>query len=515
MVGIIAESALNIPPRTIGCLFAVSLSFLILSRGTRLFVFAMSVCAIMLGAAHYFSFHMIHDNDILRLVRNLDQHKFISRSSLQGIVWSQPETKVSGKRVSQSFILKAEDIMMRRNGEKELMRVQGYAQVFLINGEQELSVGQRVRIWGELKSPHEPLNPGQFNYKDYLALRGIHAVFMGYGKKSIRVIGQGKIGFVKGVTEQAREFLVERIDLIFVKHQGFFKAILLGLRKELNPEIRENFVKTGTAHLLAISGLHITLVAGAFFLFCLLCGAPQKGAATLSIFVVTGYVLIAGAGIPVKRSGIMAISIFLALILERRNQFWNSFSAALLIVLLMHPDSLMNVAFQLSFASVFFIFFFLSHSRETLRWSKVFNQSLAVMIGTFPLIIYYFHIFSPISLVANMVAIPLFHLTLLSALAALLCHDVWIVGEAFQLFAVHILDIIFYSIQYLSKLEWGYFYVSSPSIRHIVFYYCILIFALPIAKYFKGKGVWIRPILFSLWMLCFLSFLEIQNRPFL
>ena len=143
---------------------------------------------------------------------------------------------------------------------------------------------------------------------------------------------------------------------------GLQAALLTGVRAYIPPEQTENLRVAGLAHVLAISGMHMGLLAGgSFWLATLLlaCIAPlsrrydvRKPAAIIGALAATGYLILSGASVATQRAYIMAIIVFLAVILDRRAFSMRSVTVAALITLLFHPETLISVGFQMSFAAV-------------------------------------------------------------------------------------------------------------------------------------------------------------------
>ena len=143
------------------------------------------------------------------------------------------------------------------------------------------------------------------------------------------------------------------------------KALVMGDASGIPPDVRQAFTRTGTSHILAISGLHISLVATAAFAIFRwgLCRVPwllrrawtRKGAALLTLVPVAGYALVAGFSPSTQRALIMVAVFLTAFLVERETDLKNSLALAALAILVVHPPSLFSVSFQLSFAAVFAI----------------------------------------------------------------------------------------------------------------------------------------------------------------
>jgi competence protein ComEC len=278
-------------------------------------------------------------------------------------------------------------------------------------------VGDELRLYGELSKPKAVLNPGEFDYGCFLAQKNIHALFQTIGKKSVRVTREGARLLPARILAEMRRSLAALIDKLYgASEAAILKALVLGLRSDVSPEVRDQFVKTGTIHLLAISGMNITMIAGTFYLIFLFFGLRFRPAAFLTALIVVLYVGLAGSGIPIQRAGCGALLVLVAMLAGRPAHLLNSLCFAFFAILVWNSQSLWNIGFQLSFLCVLSLILILPIFTRLGAWMLPLASSLAVLFGTFPVLIYYSNIFSPVSILANIVAIPLCDAALFTAL---------------------------------------------------------------------------------------------------
>ncbi|MFH1102317.1 MAG: DNA internalization-related competence protein ComEC/Rec2 [Pseudomonadota bacterium] len=308
-----------------------------------------------------------------------------------------------------------------------------------IRGEpKEIHPGDTVSIVTKIRPPKNFNNPGGFNYGRYLSFEGIWATAYLYSERMVVLARSPKKGIMPGVGSLRRE-ISDRIDQLDLQQKDsgakeILKALLIGYRSEIPSDLREAFNRTGTSHILAISGLHVGIVAGgAFFIFSwvlsrfrfLLWHAwTKKGAALVTLFPVLLYGLLAGMSPSTQRAVIMVAVFLLAFFFQREQDILNTLAVAALIILIIHPPSLFSISFQLSFSAVFFIIYGLSKTKRLLKWesdssgkemvSRIrrnlttsFLVSFFATLGTQPLIMYYFNQLSLVGLAANMVVIPI------------------------------------------------------------------------------------------------------------
>jgi len=429
-------------------------------------------------------------------------------ASVEGRVDSLPLIKEKGKRRVHSFVLEARNLF--QSG--KLFETTGKVQVFLFNPAETAPFGSRVRIRGKLLRAKTPRNPGEFDYRKFLQDQGIHVVMEGYGERSIRILsGPAKALTPVALIQKLREASSRRLDSLFQSPVNqLLKALILGIRKDLPEEIRDDFVKTGTAHLVAISGMNITLVAGSLFLFALVLGLPQKGAAMAGLLAAVGYVFVSGAGIPVVRAGWMAGLFFTGVLLEREKDFLNSLFFAFFIILAFDPRALFQAGFQLSFLSVLSLVLFTSKDEARGEWL----QTLTVLAGTFPLCILYFNVFSWTSIAANALAIPFFNLGVLGGLGALLAGKLPLIGWIFTTGASAVLNAGMVWIHFWAEKSWGYVYLKSPSALFIFLYYAAIVLWL-VPKKMPKRYSFLRPFALSIGLMALGGFfLPVKNSCF-
>lgn len=307
---------------------------------------------------------------------------------------------------------------------------------------EKIRPGQKLLVRAFVSRPKALSNPGGFDYRKYLAGKSIWvtgwisspahiSTFPADDEKSLR----HRLRFLP---EQLRQHINQFLTIHLSPGQSsLYKAILTGDRSALSPQTLENFKSTGAMHLLAISGLHMGLIAlglGAVInwlikrsTWLLIHTSAWKTAVYLIMPILCGYALIAGLQTPVVRSLIMTSVFLLAVLFDRQWHIPTNIAIAALIILLFNPVSLITVSFQLSFAAVIAMtaimpaFTPLAQQTDTteqehshLVFARIgmaikmgFFLSLAALAGTLPLLLYYFNRFSPLSTISTLLLEPL------------------------------------------------------------------------------------------------------------
>ncbi|MBI4395387.1 MAG: ComEC/Rec2 family competence protein [Candidatus Omnitrophica bacterium] len=438
--------------------------------------------------------------------------------TLEGTVATTPEIVVKGKKKTVSFVLDAQNFFR----EGSFYETEGKVQVFLHNPQASVHLGDRMRLRGRLETPRKNRNPHSFDYAQYLARSGITKIFRGIGRFSVTHRTEGEGGRLFSAVGRFRVLLKERFATLFPNpYHELASALILGFRKNIPREIKDAFIKTGTAHLLAISGLHISLVAGLFYFLIGFFRVPRAITLLLTICFITFYTALAGANIPVLRAGIMGIAVFLGFLLGEERNIRSAFFFAFFVLLAVNPRALFSASFQLSFVAVASLIFllpkfepaadlltpeegiesFLAFKRQgkcsrivkSLKRSvrQTFLASLAATVGMFPILVWYFNLFSLIGFLANVIAIPVCTIGIASTLIVLLV-DLFFSPLAHWLALIPLIFFQFelWLIGFLAKIPFGYFYLPSPSWQFFLFYYGFLLawIFLPVRPVFR----WIR-----------------------
>ncbi len=279
-----------------------------------------------------------------------------------------------------------------------------------------LRAGERWRLRARLTRPHGLQNPGGFDYEAHLFRERVRA--RGYVRAELtpqRLDGESP----RYTIDRIRQRLGERIAALLPESStlGFVVALANGDERRVEESQWQTLRATGTIHLVAISGLHISLIGGiVFFLARFLwtlpgvtvqwCPAPVV-AAVMAILAAAAYAGLAGFVVPTQRALIMLAVAMSGVLLRRRFTTVQLLSLALLFVLLYDPLSVMAPGFWLSFGAVSIILFAASADDNSL-WRRFGYIQLAVALGMLPLLIAWFGQVSLVSPIANAIAIPAF-----------------------------------------------------------------------------------------------------------
>lgn len=282
----------------------------------------------------------------------------------------------------------------------------------------EFNSGERWRFQVRLKQPHGSLNPGGFDYEQWLYLQGFHAT----GTVRQRFANKRLEDAESSVSmDRLRESIAERLAGIFETSpvSGIIQALVVGEQHDISQQQWEVFRITGTTHLVAISGQHIGLVAGLAFLIAkwlwLRIGSVRVSAPSVAAVCAIGcamiYSALAGFSLPTQRAMIMISLVMGAILLRRKVLSSNTLALALFLIVLYDPTSVLAPGLWLSFTAVWLIIYTLSGRIAGCgRWLSIGKVHIITAIGLAPLLLLYFQQISLIAPLANLLAVPVISL---------------------------------------------------------------------------------------------------------
>jgi competence protein ComEC len=279
-------------------------------------------------------------------------------------------------------------------------------------------------------------NPGEFDYGRYLTLNDIQGVATIAAPEDLVATRESALLSFGAFVGAMQRSLYRIIDEHHSPEQAsFLKGVILGYRADLSTEIKQSFMNTGTIHILAVSGSNVAVVVLIIYAMFGFLRLPKKFSVGATILGIVLFMFITGASPSVVRATIMAIVILVGTLFERKTDVYNSLGVAAAIILLMDSNALFDVGFQLSFSavlSIVYIYPILNKAIDLIpdRFEeikaidyllKLFAVSLAAQIGMLPFTAYYFGRVSLVSLLANLIVVPLSGLNVLLGVATIAC----------------------------------------------------------------------------------------------
>jgi competence protein ComEC len=372
-----------------------------------------------------------------------------------------------------------------------------------------LRSGEKIRFPARLRTFKSFRNPGHYDYEKSMTFAGFTCTAAVSDGRYIVPMGPGKLPFFQGLIEKlqapVRTFFRESVD-----HQSavLFRALILGERQGIDRNLRETFNRSGLGHLLAVSGLHIGLVAwAAFFTFkwglsryyrLILAIDIRKWSALLTCFPVVGYTLLAGCRVSSQRAMIMVLAYLISLILGKEKEVWSTLALAGLVILFLDPGAIFTPSFQLSFVAVTGILWLtpailnkVGHKKNAPTENHAFARSVFTYVTglaavsasaiyiLLPITAFYFHRIPLVSIPANLTTIPILGLWILplGLLSVLTLPISSQLATFFLQCGTWGLDIIMEIIGFWSSLSWASIWSFTPNFFEICLFYAFTFFA--------------------------------------
>ncbi len=357
-------------------------------------------------------------------------------------------------------------------------------------------------------------NPEEFDFGKYLSRKGFGGTAYVSSKKWKKV-GHNEQFSIKNLAEDARSYLLNIYKKCNISDNefGILAALTLGYKDALTPELRESFSTTGAMHVLAVSGLHvgiIYMILGFFFGFL---GKNRRQVILKNIIIIIfliAYAFLTGLSPSVSRATLMFSLMALGNAIGRKSQIYNTIFFSAFVLLLLNPDYLFDVGFQLSYSAVIAIVFFQPKlsavwqpQNRVLRWCwELVCVSLVAQVGTAPFSIYYFHQFPTYFLLSNFVVIPDASVIIYSAVLLLVFSSVPFLNVVLAFLLKWVLKIMYFLISSIEHLPFALSKIYIDEFQLLALYLMVILFG----AYVVNR----RFLLFYLSLCCCLIFFAIR-----
>jgi competence protein ComEC len=406
------------------------------------------------------------------------------RFQLMGVVSDQPDPRDSYVNLT----VEVEDLeVFEEGGDRKSTPVDRGKVLVQAPAGSSFAYGDRVRFRGELQTPFES---AEFSYREHLARKEIHSV-MPYAQVMLLEPNQGNP--VKAWIYRLQEKGYTLLQVLFPSPESaLLSGILLGRDQGLSPALQEAFRRTGTTHIIAISGFNMAILAGLFSgIFTRLLG--RKWGAITAVVGITGYTILVGAEAAVVRAAIMGILGVLGGMFGRRQNGINSLGLAALVMMVLSPFVIWDIGFQLSIAATLGLVLYAQPMEEKfVNWAanrmpeeraeklagpigEFFLFTLAAQVMTLPIIAYHFRGISWLALFANPLILPPQALVMILGGLALLCGLVFPgLGALVAMTALPLLRYTIRTVSWLGQLPAGEVSLPRFHVLWLAVFYAVL-----------------------------------------
>lgn len=390
--------------------------------------------------------------------------------------------KIENTAFGTNIYLKGVEV---ENGEKNI----SVKRIF-VNTEKipNVKIGNTIKVRGKLRQFEEAANKGNFDSRKYYLSLGF------YGKieaGTIEIINSDYSGIRQGLYELRME-IIERLEKLCSDNKGIFciinnkngiiGAIILGDKTDLDSDIKELYSVSGIAHILAISGLHISFIGMAIyrllrrrfrFLF----------SAAVSIPVVLSFGTMSGFGISTIRAIIMFILKIIGEVLGRKYDAITAISLAGLVLLVQNPFVVCNSGFQMSFGAIIAIVLILPIVEKILNTDnkiiKVLSANFTISLVMNPILAWNYYELPTFSFLLNIVVVPLMSVVIVSSIVGIFCSCIMFgFGKVVIFPGCGILELYTFLCNIINKSSVASIVVGQPKVTIIIAYYAILLVVL-------------------------------------
>jgi competence protein ComEC len=413
--------------------------------------------------------------------------------TVNGFVDSEPEIKES--RVSYIIRvkeLKAPDGRKAAGGRLLLSMLKA-------DGMKLYEYGSELTFTGRLALPQGVRNPGGFDYRRYMAQRGVSATVFVSAESISRGAGE-KGSFIIKAGHAIKDRIVSVIDRSLPRQQaGLLNGMLIGYREGLSREVTDAFCDAGLTHIMAVSGANIVflIIPLAFIFKRLRLGNRTSGLLTMAFLFV--FIFITGFEPSVLRAVVMASVMLTARMLNRETDVYTTIAFAAMLLLLCSPCMLFNVGFQLSFAATLSLVMLYGNIKKLIVRSRFIPQAiasilaatLAAQLGVLPITLACFNRVSLVAVLSNLIAAPLLEfITIIGMFMAVLGQISIVFSQLLGYINCVFLSIILYITKISSSVPFASIRTVTPPTAGIVLYYIALWFLL---WYRPLKNIRIKP----------------------
>ncbi|MGC8643590.1 MAG: ComEC/Rec2 family competence protein, partial [Isosphaeraceae bacterium] len=450
---------------------------------------------------------------------------------IQGVI-----TEVMGTRTSPGYGTGDPDRVLSRihlaitaiSSGSRWQTAEGRAILTVSGDRTDLRAGQPIEAAGQLSTVSGPLNPGEFDYRTFLRTRGIFLRFSVDGPSGISVDPYGAEWPFTRLLGDLRAYCRTRLTAqLDDRTAPLASALILGQRDEIDPEINDAFARTGTTHLLAISGLQLQALAFFFAWVFRLLFIPRRPASVAVGAITVGYAVLVGLAPSVVRSAVMTLTFCLAAFVERPTRSANTLALAGFVTLACNPFYLFDVGCQLSFLAIAALIWLVPRARSLVQelksginaalhrpsqpieelkkkfepgWRKRFRwltswiaqmmlTSAVVWLAALPLVALRFHLASPIGILLNIPLIPLTTIAMILGATGLGLGMIWTpLGSLPILGAEMLLRLTEAIVRWGVSQRWGHCFVAGPSLSWVVAFYALLALA-AVASWAADRGL--------------------------
>lgn len=441
---------------------------------------AEKIMVIIFGLSFFIVGYMITDGE-------LSKKKLIDKMSGQTIVVNGEILQITDTKYGFRYKIRTTIGNHTGNSKVSMKKFKDVNLIFETKEEQPVCIGNNVKCRGIINRFNKARNKGNFDSDKYYQSLGIYGEIdnctIDIISNKTNIIKQRLYELKKSYIRQLKKICNDNNKGIFMicnsKNRGIIQGILLGEKNEINDDIKSLYQMNGIAHILAISGLHISLI-GLFVYSLIRKKLKFIPAAFFSISIILLFSMMTGFGVATVRATIMFIMKILGEVLGRKNDRLNSISLALLLIVCINPMAIINSGFQMSFMAILGANFLWEITEKFMGikgkvWTA-FGFSLCITIVMNPIIAWNYYQIPMYSALLNLIIVPLMGIVVASGFVGMYSSYLFVfLGKIVIFPACLVIKLYGLLCAIVEHIPFYNLICGRPNIIVIIVYYCVII----------------------------------------
>ena len=329
----------------------------------------------------------------------------------------------------------------------------------------KIKVGNEIKLTGKFKDLNK-MSYESFDYGRYLRSMGYKGLIY---LKDYSIVGNN---LMYEYIYKAKSYISNTIRYLYKTNSDFINSMILGQKDDLSQNEKLMFTRTGTSHIIAISGLHTGILSG---LIIFMMGKINK---IYKLIVLSTMMFIYSAMVgnspSIIRAIMFMISLYLSFFLDRKMDKISTLSFIGILFVINNPYIIYNISFQLSFLATLSIIYFYGYINNKLN-IKIISLTLSANILTIPIIYYNFEGIPLVSILGNIIIVPFVGIIIYLAMLSLILFNINIYISSIVVYINRfILETIYVLLEKISNLDFAYIAIEEPKLYYVIIYYIVV-----------------------------------------
>ena len=329
----------------------------------------------------------------------------------------------------------------------------------------KIKVGSEIKLTGKFKDLNK-MSYESFDYGRYLRSMGYKGLIY---LKDYSIVGNN---LMYEYIYKAKSYISNTIRYLYKTNSDFINSMMLGQKDDLSQNEKLMFTRTGTSHIIAISGLHTGILSG---LIIFMMGKINK---IYKLIVLSTMMFIYSAMVgnspSIIRAIMFMISLYLSFFLDRKMDKISTLSFIGILFVINNPYIIYNISFQLSFLATLSIIYFYGYINNKLN-IKIISLTLSANILTIPIIYYNFEGIPLVSILGNIIIVPFVGIIIYLAMLSLILFNINIYISSIVVYINRfILETIYVLLEKISNLDFAYIVIEEPKLYYVIIYYIVV-----------------------------------------